>query len=304
MDFDHVFTDDDLTVYSSNIYGDLRAAIINGLPWFVGKDMCDMLGNKHAASVLSRNVSKKNKLTLRRVQRENGRTTTIVFVNIAGLNEILMKSNTPRAHAIKQWVANDVLPAIDLTGMYVSPDKLDEISNSPADAKAVITNYQQTVEQLREDLTEAQLYKSLLDTSDGSCSVGTLAKMLKQRGYNIGQKRLFDWLRSNGYLSTQPKSYNVPLQWAIDQGLFEVNLKKLINYTTKNPKRMVHVPMITPKGQAKIISDFIKSYTYTKQVMKNNPASDYDTEGLLHLRPIKGGRFDLFQKKYWKTHAD
>lgn len=305
MDFDHVFTDDDFTVYKSNIYGDLRCTMINGLPWFVGKDMCLMLDNKHPASVLSRNVSKKNKLMLRRVQHDgSNKTTSIVLVNLAGLNEIMLKSNTPRAHTIKQWFANEVLPAIDLTGMYISPDKLDEISNNPVDAKATIANYQHTVSLLHEELTEAQQYKFLLDTSEGSCSVGTLAKILKQRGYSVGQKRLFDWLRANNYLSNQPRSYNVPLQWAIDQGLFEVNLKKLINYTTKNPKRMVHVPMITPKGQMKIIDDFIKSYTYTKQTIKDNPASDYDAEGLLHLRPVKGGKFDKFQKEYWKRHGE
>ena len=284
-------------------FGKFHYTYINGEIYFIGVEFCRALEYQRESDALSKRVSPDNRITSP-FRRGDNRARTVVLLSEAGVYELIMRSNAPKAKAFKDVVLHGILPSARRRHNELTTDKIEEIVSDPDTARKYLTDMSNDFTKLTTKLNDETKYRFMLETAEGSCSVGTLSKMLAQRGYKIGQKRMFDWLRSNNYLSTQAKSYNVPLQWAIDQGLFEVNLKKLINYTTKDPRRMVHVPMITPKGQAKIIEDFIKSYTYTKQVMKNNPASDYDTEGLLHLRPIKGGRFDQFQKKYWKEHAD
>ena len=285
-------------------FGKFHYIYINDEIYFIGVEFCRALGYQSESVALSKRVSPENRITLPKRQGESKRVSTVVLLSEAGVYELIMRSNAPNAKAFKDIVLHSILPSIRHRHNELTPDRIEEIVSNPDVAREYLTDMANDFTKLTTKLDDETKYRFMLETAEGSCSVGTLSKMLAQRGYKIGQKRMFDWLRSNNYLSNQPRNYNVPLQWAIDQGLFEVNLKKLINYTTKNPKRMAHVPMITPKGQIKIIDDFIKSYTYTKQVMKNNPASDYDTEGLLHLRPIKGGRFDQFQKKYWKDHDE
>ena len=299
-----VYTIDDFEITEEfGDFGKFHYTYINDELYFIGVEFCRALEYRRESDALSKRVSPDNRITSP-FRRGDNRARTVVLLSEAGVYELIMRSNTPKAKAFKDVVLHYILPSARRRHKELTTDRIEEIASNPDIARQYLTDMSNDFIKLTTKLDDETKYRFMLETAEGSCSVGTLSKMLAQRGYKIGQKRMFDWLRSNSYLSTQPKSYNVPLQWAIDQGLFEVNLKKLINYTTKNPKRMVHVPMITPKGQAKIISDFIKSYAYTKQAMKNNPASDYDTEGLLHLRPIKGGRFDQFQKKYWKTHAE
>lgn len=300
-----VFTINDFEITEEfGDFGKFHYTYINGEIYFIGTEFNIALAYSKDSRALTRRVSSDNKITVPFRHNESNRSSTVILLSEAGVYELIMRSNVPKAKAFKDVVLHGILPSARRRHNELTSDRIEEIASNPDIARKYLTDMASDFTKLTNKLDNETKYRFMLETAEGSCSVGTLAKMLKQRGYNIGQKRLFDWLRSNEYLSTQPKSYNVPLQWAIDQGLFEVNLKKLINYTTKNPKRMVHVPMITPKGQIKIINDFIKSYTYTKQVMKDNPASDYDAEGLLHLRPVKGGKFDKFQKEYWKRHGE
>lgn len=305
MDNKKVYTISDFEITEEfGDFGKFHYTYINGELYFIGTEFNEALEYSKDSRALTKRVSSDNKIIVPFRHNETNRFSMVILLSEAGTYELIMRSNAPKAKAFKDVVLHGILPSARKRHNELTADKIEEIASNPDMAREYLTDMANDFTKLTTKLNDETKYRFMLETAEGSCSVGTLSKMLAQRGYKIGQKRMFDWLRSNEYLSTQSKSYNVPLQWAIDQGLFEVNLKKLINYTTKNPKRMAHVPMITPKGQIKIIEDFIKSYTYTKQVMKNNPASDYDTEGLLHLRPIKGGRFDQFQKKYWKDHDE
>lgn len=305
MNGKNVYVMDDLEITEEfGDFGKFHYVYIDDEIYFIGVEFCRALGYQRESDALGRRVSPENRITSPFRRGDSKRISTVVLLSEAGVYELIMRSNAPNAKAFKDVVLHDILPSIRRRHAELTADKIEEIVSNPDTAREYLTEMANDFNKLTTKLNDETKYRYMLETAEGSCSVGTLAKTLAQRGYNIGQKRLFDWLRCNKYLSNQASSYNVPLQWAIDQGLFEVNLKKLINYTTKNPKKMGHVPMITVKGQIKIIEDFIKSYAYTKQAMRDNPASDYDTEGLLHLRPVKGGKFDKFQKEYWKRHGE
>ena len=117
---------------------------------------------------------------------------------------------------------------------------------------------QEEVEALRienKELKPKALFADAVSTSDTSILVGDLAKLIKQNGVDIGQKRLFSWLRDNGFLIKRKGSdWNMPTQKAMDMKLFEIKESTHVdgngvNITTRTPK-------VTGKGQIYFVNKF------------------------------------------------
>ena len=226
-----------------------------GEPWFVAKDVCDILGHSNVSMALDRlDDDERSKFNLGRQGETN-------IVNEAGLYSLVLGSRKPEAHEFKRWVTHEVLPQIRKTGGYIPTTDADD--DMTILAKAVMIG-QRTMESQKQRIAEQSEHIKALEpkarfadavaASDGTCLIGELAKMLRQNGLDIGQNRLFEILRQDGYLGKTGSNRNVPTQKAMDLGLFRIKETAIthsdghvtINRTAK----------VTGKGQTYFINRY------------------------------------------------
>lgn len=235
---------------------EVRSLLLNNEPWFVGKDVADVLGYSNSRKAMADHVDDEDKevLTSRNVTLENIPNRGITVVNESGLYSLILSSKLPSAKKFKRWVTSEVLPALRKTGQY----QVKELSGSELMAKALIEaqNVLAAKDKQIEQMKPKALFADAVATSHTSILVGELAKILKQNGIEMGQKRLFAWLREKGYLiKRQGTDYNMPTQKAMELGLFEIKEGSYVNgsgvnITTKTPK-------VTGKGQQYFINKFL-----------------------------------------------
>ena len=249
----------ELQVFKNQEFGQVRSLVINGDPWLVGKDVTKALGYDNPSKAIRDHVEEEDK----RVGVQNvtpyiidslGRKQHPTFINESGLYALVFGSKLPSAKKFKRWVTSEVLPALRKTGQY----QVKELSGSELMAKALIEaqSVLAAKDKQIEEMKPKALFADAVATSHTSILVGELAKILKQNGIEMGQKRLFAWLREKGYLiKRQGTDYNMPTQKSMDLGLFEIKEGSYVNgsgvnITTKTPK-------VTGKGQQYFINKFL-----------------------------------------------
>lgn len=231
----------------------------NGEPWFVAKDVCDVLEPSNVGQVLARlDDDEKSSITLNDGTPGNPNKA---IVSESGLYALVLASRKPEAHEFKRWVTHEVLPQIRKTGGYIPTTDVDD--DMTILAKAVMIGQRTMEEQKRRIAEQSEHIKALepkarfadaVAASDGTCLIGELAKMLRQNGLNIDQNRLFEILRQDGYLGKTGSNRNVPTQKAMDLGLFRIKETAIthsdghvtINRTAK----------VTGKGQTYFINRY------------------------------------------------
>lgn len=243
----------ELQVFKNQEFGQVRTLTLNDEPWFVGKDVAEILGYKNTKDALTKHVDDEDKLGSQIATSGQNRNMTII--NESGLYCLVLSSKLPSAKKFKRWVTSEVLPALRKTGQY----QVKELSGQELMAKAlieaqsVLAAKDKQIEQMKPKV----VFADAVATSHTSILVGELAKILKQNGIDMGQKRLFAWLREKGYLiKRQGTDYNMPTQKAMDLGLFEIKEGSYVNgsgvnITTKTPK-------VTGKGQQYFINKFLQ----------------------------------------------
>lgn len=231
----------------------------NGEPWFVAKDVCDVLELSNVGQALARlDNDEKSSITLN--DRTPGNPNRAI-VSESGLYALVLASRKPEAHEFKRWVTHEVLPQIRKTGGYIPAGDSD--SDEDIMARAVLVA-QKTIERKNQQLQakDAQIkvlepkarFADAVAASDGTCLVGELAKMLRQNGMDIGQNRLFRLLQADGYLGKSGSNRNVPTQRAMDLGLFrikETTVTHADGHTTVS-----RTPKVTGKGQRYFIDRY------------------------------------------------
>lgn len=232
---------------------EVKSLLINSEPWFVGKDVAETLGYTDTNQAIRKHVDDEDKLSRRFDGSGQGRE--MVIINESGLYSLVLSSKLPSAKKFKRWVTSEVLPALRKTGQY----QVKELSGQELMAKAlieaqsVLAAKDKQIEQMKPKV----VFADAVATSHTSILVGELAKILKQNGIDMGQKRLFAWLRENGFLiKRKGTDYNMPTQKAMDLGLFEIKEGSYVNgsgvnITTKTPK-------VTGKGQQYFINKFLQ----------------------------------------------
>ena len=232
---------------------EVRSLLLNNEPWFVGKDVADVLGYADTNQAIRKHVDNEDRLTRR--FDGTGQSRDMTIINESGLYSLVLSSKLPSAKKFKRWVTSEVLPALRKTGQY----QVKELSGQELMAKALIEaqNVLAAKDKQIEAMKPKALFADAVATSHTSILVGELAKILKQNGIDMGQKRLFAWLREKGYLiKRQGTDYNMPTQKAMDLGLFEIKEGSYVNgsgvnITTKTPK-------VTGKGQQYFINKFLQ----------------------------------------------
>lgn len=248
----------DIQIFSNPQFGAVRVAEMNGQPIFCLVDVCKSLGIKEVsrcASRLDEEVRQTHPL------HTAGGMQQATFITESGLYEVIIRSDAPAAKPFRKWVTSDVLPSIRKHGAYATPDTVEKMIENPDFAIQLLQSLKEertkrlAVEAEREAVRPKELFADAVATSARSCLVAELAKILQQNGIHIGQNRLFDWLRKNGYLCSKGEYYNQPTQRAMEMGLFEVK-KTAIN----KPDGSVLVSCttkITGRGQVYFVNKFL-----------------------------------------------
>lgn len=231
-----------------------------GEPWFVAKDVCDILELGNTTNALrALDEDEKTNFTNCNVAQNGGRAPLII--SEPGLYKLVMRSRKPEAKEFQRWVTHEVLPSIRRTGGYIPTTDADD--DMTILAKAVMIG-QRTMEAQKRKIAEQQTrivelepkarFADAVAASDGTCLVGELAKMLRQNGMDIGQNRLFRLLQADGYLGKSGSNRNVPTQRAMELGLFrikETTVTHADGHTTVS-----RTPKVTGKGQRYFIDRY------------------------------------------------
>lgn len=239
-----------------NFHGQqVRTMIINDDPYFMGRDITNVLQYSNGPKAIRDHVDEEDK-TVNETFTVNG--TSPVLINESGLYSLILSSKLPTAREFKHWVTSEVIPAIRKHGAYMTDEKAFNVIHN---ANGLADLLQQAADQLKAknvqiaEMKPKALFADAVATSDSSILVGQLAKILKQNGIEIGQNRLFRWLRNHGYLGKRGESYNRPTQKGMSLGLFEVKER-----TVNNPDGSVRVTLttkVTGKGQQYFINKFL-----------------------------------------------
>jgi anti-repressor protein len=242
----------ELRTFKNDEFGEVRTLVVNDEAWFVGKDVARILGYKKPENAIAAHVDDEDKTTTLIQGTGSNYKSNAVVINESGLYSLILSSKLPNAKKFKHWVTSDVLPSIRKTGAYQKPLSRDQlIAQALIEAQAVIEEKDNRIKEMR----PKEIFSDAVATSKTSILIGELAKLLKQNGIEIGQKRLFAWMRNNGYLMKSGSSKNMPTQRAMQLGLFEIKEGSYINgngasITTKTTK-------VTGKGQIYFINKFL-----------------------------------------------
>ena len=249
----------ELEIFNNPEFGQIRATEIDGEPYFAGSDIATALGYVNPRDALSKHVDVEDKNTVAIRDGSSG-NPNLTVVNESGVYALVFSSKLPKAKQFKHWVTSEVLPTIRRHGAYATPTTIESIIADPDNGIKLLTALKE--EQEKRNALQAQIdeqkpkvvFAEAVSASKTSILIGDLAKILKQNGIDIGQKRLFAWLRENRYLIKGGSSKNMPTQRAMEMGLFVVKEGSYVNgegvnVTTKTTK-------VTGKGQIYFINKF------------------------------------------------
>lgn len=260
----------DLQIFSNQEFGTIRTTEIDGEPYFVGKDVAEALGYDNSNKAVQMHVDDDDKKVLDfKSFSQNGTTSDLwsgndysnkTLINESGVYALVFSSKLPKAKEFKHWVTSEVLPSIRKHGAYATPVTIESIIANPDNGIKLLTALKAEQEKRKaletkiEEQKPKVVFAEAVSTSKSSILIGDLAKILKQNGIDIGQKRLFAWLRENGYLVKGGSSKNMPTQRSMEMGLFMVKEGSYVNgegvnVTTKTTK-------VTGKGQIYFINKF------------------------------------------------
>lgn len=242
----------ELKIFKNAEFGQIRTVMINNEPIFCLADVCVAL--ELTAKVVKQRLSDEV-VSKYPIADKLGRTQNTLFVNEDGLYDVILESRKKEAKKFRKWITHDVLPSIRKTGGYIAGQ--ETMTDAELMAKALLVANKQ-IEQRNKQIEEMQpkaIFADAVSASKTSILIGDLAKIICQNGIQIGQKRLFEWLRQNGYLIKSGASKNMPMQRYVEQGLFEVKESNVCN--PDGSVRVTKTTKITGKGQLYFINKFL-----------------------------------------------
>ncbi|MCW3764391.1 phage antirepressor [Weissella confusa] len=242
-----------------NFHGqNVRTVTINDEAYFVGKDVAKILRYSNTQRSVNAHVDSEDKRGYQ-ISTPYG-TQEMTVINESGLYSLILSSKMPQAKEFKHWVTSEVLPAIRKHGAYMTDKKAFDVVHN---ANGLADLLQQAADQLKaKDIQIAEmkpkaLFADAVSTSNSSILIGQLAKILRQNGVNIGQNRLFAWMRKNGYLGTRGSNRNIPTQRSMELGLFKTK-ETVINHSDGHTTVNI-TTKVTGKGQQYFINKFLSA---------------------------------------------
>lgn len=272
----------ELQIFQNPEFGEVRTVNIGGEPWFVGRDIALALGYSNTKDALAKHVDDDDKKmgsqnATPSIKDSLGRDQYPVFINESGLYSLVLSSKLPTAKKFKRWVTSEVLPAIRKHGGYMTPEKVEEALLNPDVLIRLATELKEernknkalhelAVEQDKHiarqndriaTLEPKGIFADSVSASDTTILIGELAKIIKQNGTDIGQNRLFQWMRDQKYLiGRKGTDYNMPTQKAMKLGLFTIK-ETTINHSDGHVS-ISKTPKVTGKGQIYFVNKFLR----------------------------------------------
>lgn len=252
----------EIQIFKSDSFGAVRTTTDeNGKILFCGSDVAKALGYSNVPDAISRHCRCIVKCDIPHPQSHN-KTIEMSFITEGDVYRLTFGSKLPSAEKFTDWVADEILPTIRKHGAYMTENVIEQALTSPDFLIQLATQLKEEQAQRKalEQRVEADrpkvLFADAVETSQTSILIGDLAKLIKQNGVDIGQKRLFAWMRENGYLIKSGSSTNMPTQRSMDMKLFEVKERSISN--PDGSVRVTKTTKVTGKGQTYFINIFLK----------------------------------------------
>lgn len=252
----------DLQIFNNEEFGEIRTVkdkVEN--VWFCGNDVAKALGYERGAKAIADHVDLEDRYEVP-IRDSIGRMQNTPFINESGLYSLVLSSKLQNAKKFKHWVTSEVLPSIRKNGGYIAGQ--ETLSDEELLSKALMVA-QKKIDEKNEliamqdsriqEMRPKEIFADAVSASHTSILIGDLAKLICQNGYQIGQKRLFEWMRNKGYLIKFGASRNMPMQRYIEQGLFEVKESNVQN--PDGSVRITRTTKVTGKGQVYFANKFI-----------------------------------------------
>lgn len=241
-----------IKTFNHEQFGQIRTLTMpDGQIGFVGKDVADALGYKLPRKAIMDHVDNEDKTTVPFQNAGSNYKTQVVLINESGLYSLILSSKLPQAKQFKHWVTSVVLPQIRKTGGYIPVNEEDDEKTILCKALNIM---QKTIEK-KDAIIEAQRPKvqfaNAITASKDSILIRDLAKLLTQNGFEIGQNRLFAWLRKHGYLF---QNETRPIQKWVEKGIFDYDVRAI-----ENGRHIIEsiTTKVTGKGQEYFINGFL-----------------------------------------------
>ena len=254
----------DLQVFQTERFGEVRTVIREGQPWFVAADVCRVLELDPTAT---RRLDEDEKDTLRLTQGTSG-NPNVTIVNEPGLYVLVLGSRKPEAKEFRRWITHEVIPAIRKHGAYLTDEATDALFAEPDTFAALAVKWRderkarleaeaqarQHLEKIQQDAPKV-LFASSVEASSTCILIGALAKILRQNGVEVGQNRLFERMRKDGYLISRPGSdWNMPSQRSMEAGFMRIKESTVTHADGHISVNKTHV--VTGKGQVFFINKY------------------------------------------------
>lgn len=246
----------ELKIFQNSEFGEIRTITKNNEPWFVAIDVCNALDLKNPTVSVGRlDEDEVTKFNLGGLSGESN------IVSEYGLYNLILASRKKEAKKFKRWITHEVIPTIRKHGAYMTSEVIEKTLSDPDYLIRLATNLKE--EKAKRALAEAQiekdkpkvLFADSCEVAENSILIGEFAKRLKQNGFDIGQNKLFEWLRQHDYLCKSGERKNLPTQYSMERGLFEVKTRIMSN--PNGSVRTTSTTKITGKGQIYFTNKFL-----------------------------------------------
>lgn len=252
-------------IFNSPRFGEIRTIEIDGKIHFVASDIAKALGYTNPSKAINDHCKGVTKRYIPHPQNPD-KALVVNIIPEGDVYRLTAKSELPTAEEFEKWIFDEVLPTIRKHGAYLTPQKIEEVLLNPDTIIKLATELkaEREAKKALESKTKQDepkvLFADSVASSTSSILIGDLAKILRQNGIEVGQNRLFDKLRNDGFLIKQKgTAYNSPTQRAMELGLFEV--KETVINNPDGSVRITKTPKVTGKGQIYFINYFIKAKT-------------------------------------------
>ncbi|WP_431734222.1 BRO family protein [Lactobacillus iners] len=242
----------------------VRTLVIDDEPYFVGKDVAEILGYAKPRNAISVHVDDEDKKDAP-IQGTLGGVQTMTMVNESGLYSLILSSKLPTAKKFKRWVTSEVLPTIRKHGAYMTEQKIEEALLNPDTlitlAKQLKAEKKQRLlaQKQVEEMTPKAVFHDAVANAENTMLVRDVAHFLRQNGLDIGGTRFFVWLRLNGFLTKN----NQPTQLSLERGYFKV--KETVVHTNHGFQTKT-TPKITGRGQTFFLKKMLKEQEEMKEM--------------------------------------
>ncbi|WP_220751617.1 phage antirepressor [Apilactobacillus xinyiensis] len=249
---------------------DIFTIEIDNKVWFWGKQVAKLLNYRQPNKAVNDHIKLKHRKTLTQSACSNLGSTEILWsgydhsaktlIDISGIYSLVLRSTLPQAEDFQDWVTDEVLPSIQKTGSYngrtKQPSNVIELLQDPDNLLQLVTNYKDAKDEVKR-LKPKALIADAIEVNEKSILVRQMAKIISNNLVNIGEKRLFEWLRENGYLiKRQGSDYNMPTQKSINLKIFQVKSRTVPH--NSGYIEIKYTPKITGKGQRYLLEKFMQ----------------------------------------------